>query len=229
MAVDKGRETRSRPTCRAWTSGACARRGQVPAAAGEPAQGAFHGETRDRTTPSAAFTSFPPTHIDDAIAPASCLNRASALVWEACDGKKTTAQITETVNRKLESPVNEEFVWLALDLLRKDNLIANSDAVAPTFNGLSRRHVMRRIGTSMLVALPLITSVAAPPPAYAQSATCAPATPCACIGLGNVSSCTAALGGCGAGCVTCIVNASCFLPGGEGALVCPGVCAGPPV
>ncbi len=103
---------------------------------------------------------------------AFCLNQASALVWEACDGKQTISEITQIVSKKLKSPINEDFVWLALDRLKKENLIVNSEEITPDFNGLSRREVIKRIGFSSMVALPMITSLVAPSAIHAQSNTC---------------------------------------------------------
>jgi hypothetical protein len=211
---------------------------------------------------------------------ALCLNRASALVWAACDGERTVSDITKVVSQRLESPINEDFVRLALDRLSRENLLINvdADALARNGKGVSRREVLKSLGSSM-VALPMITAVTAPASAHAVSCgapcqcsgllanvavcppgfadcpqgcdscvvipngchqgegtifcdgictsvqTCPALTDCQCIGLGNVASCSAALGGCPGTCTTCQVNAPCFLPGGEGALVCPGVCA----
>ena len=155
---------------------------------------------------------------------AVCLNEGAAAVWQACDGETTIAGIREAVIRALGTPVDDEFVLLALDDLRKEGLLADEDEAAPALEGLTRREMIRRVGLTTAAALPLVTSVTVPSAAEAQSVAFCAADACACIGMGNVASCSALLGGCGGGCTACTVTATCFLPGGEGALVCPGVC-----
>ena len=75
-----------------------------------------------------------------------CLNEVSALIWQACDGERSVSEITNVISKKLKTEVNEDFVWLALDRLKKENLITNSDDIIGNFNGLSRREVIKRIG-----------------------------------------------------------------------------------
>ncbi len=101
---------------------------------------------------------------------AFCLNEASALVWQACDGNKDVSEIRKSLGRQLNSPVNDDFVWLALDQLKKENLIENKDEIVADFNGMSRREVIRKVGFASVVALPLISSLVAPPAISAQSA-----------------------------------------------------------
>jgi hypothetical protein len=153
---------------------------------------------------------------------ALCLNEASALVWEACDGQKSISEITKIVNEKLKTKVNEDFVWLALDRLKKENLIVNPEEISLNFDGLTRREVIRRIGFSSLVALPVVTSLIAPSAASAQSgATCN--GPCQCSGLlSPVTVCPPGFAECAQGC-NCVVS-----PGGcvqgEGTIFCNGTC-----
>jgi hypothetical protein len=102
---------------------------------------------------------------------AFCLNETSALIWQECDGSKSVAQISESISRKLNSPLNEDFVWLALDQLKEEKLIANSEEIAPNFNGMSRREVIKKVGLASVVALPLVSGLVAPP-AVAASSVC---------------------------------------------------------
>ena len=55
---------------------------------------------------------------------AFCLNEASAIIWQLCDGTKTVSQISQTAGKKLNSKISEDFVWLALDQFKKDKLIS---------------------------------------------------------------------------------------------------------
>lgn len=119
---------------------------------------------------------------------AFCLNKTSALVWQLCDGTKSADQISNQISRKSKTPVTEELIWLALDELKKNNLLANAQEISSDFNGMNRREVIRKIGLTSLVALPIISSLIAPTAAMAQSAT-AIAT---CTQVGGVSCNTAA-------------------------------------
>lgn len=107
---------------------------------------------------------------------AFCLNETSALIWQACDGKKSTAEIGEWVAGKLNSPINEDFIWLALNQLKREDLIENEVTVPIELEGLSRRQIIKKIGISSMLALPIVTSLVAPRAANAQSVmtTCAP-------------------------------------------------------
>lgn len=100
---------------------------------------------------------------------AFCLNETSALVWNLCDGKNSIAEISESVSKKLKSPVNEDLVWLALDQLKKENLIVSEYEVPETFSMMSRREVVRKIGLGSMIALPVIASIVAPTAITAQS------------------------------------------------------------
>ncbi len=100
---------------------------------------------------------------------AFCLNETSALVWQLCDGESSVAEISRTVGKKLNSPANEDLVWLALDQLKKENLLANSEEVVANFDGMSRREVIKKVGLATMIALPIISSLVAPTAAQAQS------------------------------------------------------------
>ena len=110
---------------------------------------------------------------------AFCLNRTSALVWQACDGNRTVAEITDWLGKQLNSTVSEDVVWLALDQLSKENLVQKEYRPNERFSGLSRREVIRKIGLTSVIALPLITSLVAPLAIHANSACVAGGT-CLC-------------------------------------------------
>jgi hypothetical protein len=94
---------------------------------------------------------------------ALCLNSTSALIWQACDGSKSVSEITEFVGKKLDSTSSEDLVWLALDQLKKEKLIENGSVTDDDhFEGMSRRQVIRKIGLSSLVAIPVVSSLVAP-------------------------------------------------------------------
>lgn len=124
------------------------------------------------------------------------LNETSSLIWNLCNGKNSVAEITSSLSKKLNSSVNEDFVWLALEQLKKDNLLANGEEISIDFGGLSRRDVIRKIGFASLVALPVISSLIAPTSINAASNCPATLRPngCACTsnsqcGPGSTTGC----------------------------------------
>ncbi len=97
------------------------------------------------------------------------LNQTAALVYQLCDGKNSVAEISDLMSKKLKTLVSEDLVWLALDGLKKDNLLENADEVPNHFAGLSRREVVKKVGLMSMVMLPLISSVVAPTAVNAAS------------------------------------------------------------
>ena len=100
---------------------------------------------------------------------AYCLNRTAALVYQLCDGKRTVAEISDLMSKELKILVSEDFVWLAIDGLKKDGLLENADDLANHFVGMNRREVVKKVGLASMVMLPLISSVVAPSAVMAQS------------------------------------------------------------
>lgn len=90
------------------------------------------------------------------------LNETSSLIWNLCNGENSVAEITSSLSKKLNSSVNEDFVWLALEQLKKDNLLANGEEISIEFGTLSRRDLVRKIGLASLVTLPVVSSLIAP-------------------------------------------------------------------
>lgn len=100
---------------------------------------------------------------------AFCLNQTSALVWQFSNGRNSVADIADLMSKKMKILVSEEVVWLALDQLKKDNLLENYEEFDINFNGLTRRQVIKKVGLASMIALPLVSSVVAPSAAMAQS------------------------------------------------------------
>lgn len=90
------------------------------------------------------------------------LNETSSLIWNLCDGDNTVSDISSNLSKKLSAPVSEDFVRLALEQLKKDNLLKNGEEISIDFNGLSRRDVIRKIGFASLLVLPMISALAVP-------------------------------------------------------------------
>ncbi len=138
---------------------------------------------------------------------AHCLNETAAFVWKACDGKNSVADITKLFGNKSGTSVPEDLVWLALDQLKKENLIENKDEIIVDYNGMSRREVIRKVGLASVVALPLISSLVAPTAASAQTPNCSGGTHrpngCAC---GSPNQCASGI----------CTGGSCIGPNGRG-------------
>jgi len=95
------------------------------------------------------------------------LNETVSTVWKSCDGKTPTKEIAKRLEEQLNTKIEEDFVWLALDELEKANLLEGKNSV-DDFTKLSRRKVLFRYAP-VAVALPVVMSLVAPPAAHAQS------------------------------------------------------------
>lgn len=91
---------------------------------------------------------------------AHCLNQTAAFIWKSCDGKNSVTDISKLVGSEFGGAVNDDFVWLAIDQLNKDNLLQGE--VNSKFEGVSRREVIRKIGLASVIALPVVASLAVP-------------------------------------------------------------------
>src|SRR5713101_2119140 len=109
---------------------------------------------------------------------AHCLNRTAALVWKKCDGRTSVKEISRRLAKEMsdgEGSFDERVVWHALEQFQRDHLLEERFKVPAglltTINdGLNRRQMMRALGVTAVVALPLVTSIVAP--TAAQAATC---------------------------------------------------------
>lgn len=95
------------------------------------------------------------------------LNETVSTVWKSCDGKTPTKEIAKRLEKQLDTKIEEDFVWLALDELVKADLLEGKNA-GDDFTKLSRRKVLFRYAP-VAVALPVVMSLVAPPAAHAQS------------------------------------------------------------
>lgn len=169
---------------------------------------------------------------------AYALNETSTAVWQLCDGNNSIDKIADLLSIKFKELVSEDIVLLSLELLKKENLLEAETVQTTSFEGLTRREAVRKIGFSALVTLPVISILVAPSAINAQSLSCpgsgVPGNPnnCPCAANGN---CTSACCGVNSGgaevCVTidatpvsapCRGNCEC-----AGASTCPS-CVGLP-
>lgn len=125
---------------------------------------------------------------DQARNEAHCLNHTAALVWKHCDGRTTVDEIARLLGDELmligdeqQTAVDPKLVWLALAQLRRRRLLLERVPRGATKSAqfsnvgrprISRRELALRLGQAMVIALPLITTIAAPQPASAAS--CSP-------------------------------------------------------
>lgn len=91
------------------------------------------------------------------------LNETSGFVWKHCDGENLAAEVIGKLNEKFQTTVDKDFIWLALDSLQRENLLETE------LPKIARRELIKKVGLSSMIALPLITSFFAPTAANAQS------------------------------------------------------------
>jgi hypothetical protein len=121
---------------------------------------------------------------------AFCLNETSAIIWQKCDGKNNISEITEYISREVNSVISEDLVWLAIDQLKKENLLENANEIPNHFAGTSRREVIKKIGLKTMIALPIIASLVAPSSTEAAASFCNVGMNCTCaVNVGGGNSC----------------------------------------
>lgn len=96
---------------------------------------------------------------------AHCLNQTAAFVWRSCDGTKSVSEIVRLLGSESGKPVEEDLVWLAIDQLNENNLLAQN--VKADFKNQTRREIIKKVGLAAVVALPLVSSLVAPTAALA--------------------------------------------------------------
>jgi hypothetical protein len=92
---------------------------------------------------------------------AHCLNLTAARIWKSCDGQSTVSEIAERLGAEMQTPVDENVVWMALDQLEKFKLLDEPVAKPAWMTNVSRRRVVRTLGIAAIVA-PIITSIVVP-------------------------------------------------------------------
>ena len=92
------------------------------------------------------------------------LNETSAIVYKACDGNTTFADL------KSKHKFTDDLIYLALDELKRYDLLG--DYQSEYFGNLPRREVIKRVGLASMIALPIITGMIAPRSVNAASGGC---------------------------------------------------------
>lgn len=142
---------------------------------------------------------------------AFCLNETSSLIWNLCDGENSVEDIRRKVGIQLKTNIGEEIIWLALDKLKSEKLLSNHQEIEINFNNLSRREVIKKVGLSTMIALPLVLSIVSPSAISAASVVCETLTGCVCnfalfcsvSGAGHVFSGSCVNAFCSMAAVTC--------------------------
>lgn len=128
------------------------------------------------------------------------LNETSSIVYKACDGKTTLSELTR------QTKFTDEIIFLALDELKKENLIEADDSYHSPFAGMTRRQAIRKAGLASMVAIPLLASLKAPAAVAALS----------CGAIGQSCSPANSLGDCCSGTAFCGITSvcqACLAPG----------------
>lgn len=120
---------------------------------------------------------------------AYCLNATAAFVWKSCDGRTSVTEIASQLARAERQPINEEVIWLALEQLKEQKLLEESDNIVSPLGGMSRREAVKKVGLATMLALPVISFLTAP-----QAITAASGSSVTCSDDGDV--CTAVNGCC---------------------------------
>jgi hypothetical protein len=90
------------------------------------------------------------------------LNETLSIVYKACGGNQTFDEI------RRKHKFTDDFIYLALDELKRNKLLADESYVSP-FAQTSRREVIKKVGLATMFALPIITGLIAPKAVNAAS------------------------------------------------------------
>jgi hypothetical protein len=90
---------------------------------------------------------------------AHCLNSTATAVWKACDGQNDISDIAGMIN-KTDKLIGEELVWLAIKQLNESNLLEQK--ISSKFEGISRREVIKKVGLTAAISLPIISALSFP-------------------------------------------------------------------
>lgn len=143
---------------------------------------------------------------------ALCLNETSAAVFNACGSQSSFDDL------KRAFKFTDELIFLALDELKRENLLAEDTKFVSPFAGMTRRDALRQVGLATMITLPLITGLIAPKAANAASgaavACSAPGADCLCLtGTNNNPANSCGAGSASFGFASCQAGCSCISPG----------------
>jgi hypothetical protein len=89
------------------------------------------------------------------------LNKTLKIVYKSCNGKETFDDL------KRHHKFTDDLIYFSLDKLKTSGLL--EEYVHDHFGNLSRREIIKKVGLSSMIALPVISSLIAPTSASAAS------------------------------------------------------------
>ena len=96
-----------------------------------------------------------------------CLNKTSAMIWKACDGRTSIAEMTKSL-QTLDSSASDSVVWFALQQLESDGLLEESVPVPAAAKGMTRKELVKKLGL-VAALVPVISVMSTPASARAFS------------------------------------------------------------
>lgn len=109
---------------------------------------------------------------------AHCLNQTAAFVWQRCDGRRKPSEIARELSSQVSAQLDDQIVWMALDQLAHNQLLVESPTPPPKIAALNRREMVRALGLTAAVAIPVVASIVAPTPAQAATGCATAGQPC---------------------------------------------------
>jgi len=100
---------------------------------------------------------------------AHCLNKAASTVWGYCDGDTTVSEMAGRLHRDLGLPRRTSLVHVAIQQLTQAELLEPGSVSLPPAKLISRREVARALSVPAALLVPLVSSIAVPTAAMAQS------------------------------------------------------------
>lgn len=110
---------------------------------------------------------------------ASCLNKVTATVWNACNGKNNEAALLDALTDAGFQDIQPKVVRQALQQLSQTSLLTettDTPAAEHTSVNVNRRQVLRSLSRTTVAAIPVISSITIQSAAVAQS--CINPSPC---------------------------------------------------
>jgi Coenzyme PQQ synthesis protein D (PqqD) len=107
--------------------------------------------------------------VDEKTNTAHCLNATASRVWELCDGENSVGAMIRDLSQRSLRTLSETVVWMALGQIRKAGLLPKEPAFPDRPKFVSRRELVRNMGVSAALALPMVTTILLPTAAQAAS------------------------------------------------------------
>ena len=96
-----------------------------------------------------------------------CLNETMAQIWKHCNGNHSISEIAEKIASETKTKVTDDLVWLGLQILEKNFLLERN--LPKKISKNTRRILLKKVGISTVIALPMISTLIAPTSLIAQS------------------------------------------------------------